>query len=157
VTSLGAALTAAGHEVDLRTGEDIVSLTDEQAERPRFVFFYAVDAAHPWLEVKESPLAKSGLDRLRSLLKNGPGARIHTIGWWRGVARLKDTLGFGGTDDVGAWIALDVQGSELNTLAAGQIIDWSPRPHRAVFFDRTTHSRPEVVIPFDTSTALGTP
>ncbi|WP_436497468.1 FtsK/SpoIIIE domain-containing protein [Actinokineospora sp. HUAS TT18] len=157
VSKLAAVLTAAGHAVDLRTGEDIVALTEEQPERPRFVFFYAVDAAHQWLDVKESPLAKSGLDRLRSLLKNGPGARVHTIGWWRGVARLKDTLGFGGTDDVGAWVALDVQGSELNTLAAGQIIDWSPRPHRAIFFDRTTHSRPDVLIPFDTTTALDAP
>lgn len=157
VKRLADVLTGGGHEVDLRTGEDIATLTEESAKRPRFVFFYAVDAAHPWLEVKEPPLMRSGLDRLRSLLKNGPAAHVHTIGWWRGVGRLKDTLGFGGTDDVGAWVALDVQGQELNSIAAGQLIDWSPRPHRAVFFDRTTHARPQVLIPFDTSTAMDTP
>ncbi len=154
VQGLAGALRSVGHKVDLRTGEDIAALTGETATRPRFVFFYAVDAAHQWLEAKE-PLKPSGLDRLRSLLKNGPGSGVHVLGWWRGVGRLKDTLGFGGVDDIGAWVALDVQGSELNSLAAGQIVDWSPRPHRAVFFDRSTHSRPEVLIPFDTSTALG--
>ncbi|MGQ0838529.1 FtsK/SpoIIIE domain-containing protein [Actinokineospora sp.] len=150
-------LAAAGHSVDLRTGEDIAALTAETAERPRYVFFYGVDAAHRWLERKEPPAMTSGLDRLRSLLKNGPAHHVHTIGWWRGVGRLKETLGFAGTEDVGAWIALDVQGAELITLAAGQVVDWSPRPHRAVFFDRTTHSRPDVLIPFDTSTALDAP
>jgi hypothetical protein len=154
VQRLADLLRQADHAVDHRTGEDIVTLTEETNERPRFVFFYAVDAAHQWLEAKESPGARSGLDRLRSLLKNGPTARVHTIGWWRGVSRLKETLGYTGTDDIGAWVALDVQGTELNSLAAGQTIDWSPRPHRAVFFDRTTHSRPDVLIPFDTTTVV---
>ncbi len=93
---------------------------------------------------------RSGLDDLRALLKNGPANHVHTIGWWRGTGRLKDTLGFTGADDIGAWVALDVQGAELNTLAAGQVIDWSPRPKRAIFFDKSIHSSPDVLIPFNT-------
>jgi hypothetical protein len=27
-------------------------------------------------------------------------------------------------------------------------VHWSPRPGRALFFDRTTHGAPEVIIPF---------
>ncbi|SDD65182.1 FtsK/SpoIIIE domain-containing protein [Actinokineospora iranica] len=155
------ALLRAKHKVEFRSGEDagklaevIATLTEQQTDKPRYVFFYAVDAAHQWLEHKQPPLMISGLDRLRSLLKNGPSARIHTFGWWRGISRLKDTLGFSGADDIGAWVALDVQGADLSTLAAGQFVDWSPRPHRAVFFDRSTHSKPEILIPFDTSAAL---
>jgi hypothetical protein len=49
-------------------------------------------------------------------------------------------------DDLGAWVALDVQGAELGTLAPGMIVRWSPRPGRGLFFDRAQHSLPEVVI-----------
>jgi hypothetical protein len=148
VTRLAAAMT--GHAVDLRTDASIADLTPSSAERPRFILFFAVDAAHQWLEVKQPPLMRAKLEDFRALLKNGPANHVHTIGWWRGTGRLKDTLGFGGADDIGAWIALDVQGAELNTLAAGQVIDWSPRPRRAIFFDKSTHSSPDVIIPFDT-------
>lgn len=73
---------------------------------------------------------------------------LHVLGWWRGVARLKDTLGFGGTEDIGAWVALDVQGSELAAFCAGQVVHWAPRAGRALFFDRSTHASPEVTVPF---------
>ncbi|TCO46553.1 FtsK/SpoIIIE domain-containing protein [Actinocrispum wychmicini] len=150
VCALASKLSLAGHSVDLRTDATIADLTPASAERPRFVLFFAVDAAHQWLEHKEPPLMKAKLDDLRALLRNGPANHVHTIGWWRGIGRLKDTLGFAGGDDIGAWVALDVQGAELGTLAAGQVIDWSPRPRRAIFFDKSTHSSPDVIIPFDT-------
>jgi hypothetical protein len=150
VTRLAGVLAAAGHSVDLRTDSTIAELAPQSGERPRFILFFAVDAAHQWLELKEPPAMRSKLDDLRALLKNGPANHVHTIGWWRGAGRLKDTLGFTGADDIGAWVALDVQGAELNTLAAGQVIDWSPRPKRAIFFDKSTHSTPVVIIPFDT-------
>lgn len=128
---------------------------------PRILLLYGVDAALPSLEAKAVGQLKSGLDHLRTLLKNGPSHGVHTIGWWRSVARLKDTLGFGGTDDIGTWAALDVQGNDLSPFAAGQVVHWSPRPGRALFFDRTTHGAPEVIIPFQRPetepTAGGTP
>jgi hypothetical protein len=50
-------------------------------------------------------------------------------------------------DDVGAFLGLDVQGTELSGLInPGVRLLWSPRPGRALFFDRTRHARPEVVI-----------
>jgi hypothetical protein len=150
VTRLARILSAVGHSVDLRTGEGIAQLVPSSGERPRFILFFAVDSAHQWLERKEPGSIRSGLDDFRALLKNGPANHVHTIGWWRGTGRLKDSLGFAGADDIGAWVALDVQGAELNTLAAGQVIDWSPRPKRAIFFDKSVHSAPDVLIPFDT-------
>ncbi|WP_424187488.1 FtsK/SpoIIIE domain-containing protein [Actinokineospora sp. G85] len=153
--ALAKRLRVDGHDVEERYGEDIAALTEPSSlDRKRFVFFFAVDAAAHLLEHKPDPFTESGFDRLRGLLKKGPSGNVHTFGWWRGMGRFKETLGFGGMDDIGGWVALDVQGGELNTLAGGQIVDWSPRPHRAVFFDRTTHSLPEVLIPFDTTTAL---
>jgi hypothetical protein len=55
----------------------------------------------------------------------------------------------GQVDDIGPWVAFDVQGQELNSLAPGQLIAWSPRESRGLFFDRFEHARPEVIIPFD--------
>ncbi|MEU0530128.1 FtsK/SpoIIIE domain-containing protein [Amycolatopsis tolypomycina] len=124
------------------------SMTGSMTGGAKVLLLYGVDAALPSLEAKAVGQLKSGLDHLRVVLKQGPGHGIHTIGWWRSIARLKDTLGFGGTDDIGTWAALDVQGNELSPFAAGQVVHWSPRPGRALFFDRTTHGAPEVIIPF---------
>ncbi|WP_199429879.1 FtsK/SpoIIIE domain-containing protein [Qaidamihabitans albus] len=153
VTELADRLTAGGHKVDVVDPGDLpdrcatlaAELSDVRTHR--MLVLYGVDAALPALEQK-APGQQSGLDHLRVLLKQGPGKGLHVLGWWRGIARLKDTLGFGGTDDIGAWAALDVQGNELSPLCAGQVVHWAPRPGRALFFDRTTHSSPEVVIPF---------
>jgi hypothetical protein len=139
-----------GHDaslVDDLTGV-LESMTGSISGGAKVLLLYGVDAALPSLEVKAVGQLKSGLDHLRMILKQGPGHGIHTIGWWRSIARLKDTLGFAGTDDIGTWAALDVQGNELSPFAAGQVVHWSPRPGRALFFDRTTHGAPEVIIPF---------
>jgi hypothetical protein len=133
--------------VDDLTGV-LESMTGSMSGGAKILLLYGVDAALPSLEAKAIGQLKSGLDHLRMLLKQGPSHGIHTIGWWRSIARLKDTLSFAGTDDIGAWAALDVQGNELAPFAAGQVVHWSPRPGRALFFDRTTHGAPEVIIPF---------
>ncbi|MFI5584743.1 FtsK/SpoIIIE domain-containing protein [Amycolatopsis sp. NPDC051758] len=143
-------LRADGHQaslVDNLTGV-LESMTSSMSGNAKVLLLYGVDAALPALETKAIGQLKSGLDHLRVVLKQGPGHGIHTIGWWRSIARLKDTLGFAGTDDIGTWAALDVQGNELAPFAAGQVVHWSPRPGRALFFDRTTHGAPEVIIPF---------
>jgi hypothetical protein len=152
VTDLVERLRGEGHTVELVT--DLSTRLTELAEGmnqldgPKVLLLYGVDAALPALEAKAPGVAKSGLDQLRIILKQGPGHGVHTVGWWRSVSRLKDTLGFGGTDDIGSWAALDVQGNELAPFAAGQVVQWSPRPGRALFFDRSTHGAPEVIIPF---------
>jgi hypothetical protein len=146
-------LKADGHLVEMLHEEELgarmLKLIEEPSERSRMLLLYGVDAALPLLEAKKPGELKSGLDHFRTVLKQGPSRNVHTLGWWRSTARLKDTLGFGSTDDIGAWAALDVQGSELSPFAAGQVVHWSPRPGRALFFDRSTHVSPEVMIPFD--------
>src|SRR5262249_55066795 len=124
-------LRAEGHVADLVDDATalMTSIVDgELGGASRILLLYGVDAALPALEAKAPGQLKSGLDHLRTVLKTGPGHGVHTIGWWRSIARLKDTLGFGGTDDIGTWAALDVQGNELSPFAAGQVVHWSPRP-----------------------------
>ena len=107
---------------------------------PEYVLGYAFDAAPAYRE------------QLRKLLADGPERRVHVLGWWRSVARLRDDLGGVGArlDTIGAWVALDVQGAELSPLSpqpGGPV--WYPRPRRALFFDRSVHRHPEVIIPYE--------
>ena len=108
---------------------------------PHYVLGYALDAG-----------GASYRDRWRVLLTDGPEQRIHVLGWWRSVPRLRDDLGGLGArlDTIGAWVALDVQGPELSPLSpqpGGPV--WYPRPRRALFFDRSVHRHPEVIIPYE--------
>ncbi len=161
-------LRDAGHEVGLMGLDGIRGLVEDTAARitasmtgetgaplePHYVVVYAVDAAQALLEIKDDKRV-SGVDRLRTVLKHGPEHRTHVLGWWRGVQRLKNSLPPGVYDDVGAWVAFDVQGKDLVSFGPEQVLTWSPRPRRGLFFDRFEHSRPQVVIPFDTEPRRG--
>jgi DNA segregation ATPase FtsK/SpoIIIE, S-DNA-T family len=119
--------------------EDAAAASAETvADRPHFLFLYAVDAA---------PDGES----VRQILRHGPERRIHVLGWWRGAAMLRETLGGAGsrTDPIGAWVALDVHGRELGPYfpGSGQPV-WYPRPWRALHFDRSVHRGAEVIIPY---------
>ncbi|GAB1641168.1 FtsK/SpoIIIE domain-containing protein [Krasilnikovia sp. MM14-A1259] len=118
---------------------------DIPADRPHFLILYAVDAA---------PGGARTAELLRTILRQGPERRIHVLGWWRGAALLRETLGGQGsrTDAIGAWVALDVHGSELAPYypGAGAPV-WYPRPWRALHFDRSVHRGAEVIIPYGAS------
>ena len=118
--------------------------------QPHYVFLYGVDGAQADAGVAATGVyPATGLDHLRTVLRHGPEHHTHVFGWWRGVGRLKASLPIGQVEDIGPWVAFDVQGQELSTLAPGQLISWSPRARRGLFFDRFAHARPQVIIPFD--------
>ncbi|GAA2705609.1 FtsK/SpoIIIE domain-containing protein [Actinoplanes palleronii] len=108
---------------------------------PHYVLGYALDAA-----------GAAHRPALKTLLTEGPEQRIHVLGWWRSVPRLRDDLGGIGArfDTIGAWVALDVHGADLTPLhpqPGGPV--WYPRTRRALFFDRSVHRTPEVIIPYE--------
>ncbi len=108
--------------------------------RPLLVVLFAADAA-------DSLLGPAGTDALRRVLRSGPETGVHVLGWWRSAQRLRAVLSVSATvDDVGCWVALDVQGSEMAALSPSMLVHWSPRPGRGLLYDRAQHSRPEVVI-----------
>ncbi|WP_407923897.1 FtsK/SpoIIIE domain-containing protein [Actinoplanes derwentensis] len=112
------------------------------ADRPHFILIYAADAL---------PGGKAAGDQLRTILQQGPERRLHVLGWWRGAALLRESLGgpASRTDSIGAWVALDVHGSELSPYYPGQgAPNWYPRPWRALHFDRSVHRGAEVIIPY---------
>jgi hypothetical protein len=120
---------------------------------PHYLLLYAVDAAAGRLNARVG--GRSGLEHLRRILHDGPERRTHVLAWWRGVARMRADLGgpASRTDQIGAWVALDVQGAELgSTLYPGSGgPDWYPRPWRGLFFDRAVHRTGQVIIPYDPS------
>jgi DNA segregation ATPase FtsK/SpoIIIE, S-DNA-T family len=152
-------LRAGGHRVDTLGLDGIGALVAELAvdvagrltggqarAEPHYLLLYGVDGASGVLEQKDPNTFKSGLDGLRQVLKGGPETGLHLLGWWRSVQRLRAVLSMGaGVDDIGCWVAFDVQGSELGALAPG-MVSWSPRPARGLVFDRYTMPRPEVMI-----------
>ena len=160
--ALAARLADGGHPVDT-VGLDgfatlIATQAAEVAERlgggaaatvrpePHYLLLYGVDGASGVLERKDPDTFRTGLDTLRQLLRGGPETGLHLLGWWRSVQRLRAVLSMGaGVDDVGCWVAFDVQGAELGPLAPG-LVTWSPRPARGLVFDRYTQRRPEVMI-----------
>jgi hypothetical protein len=84
---------------------------------------------------------------MRKVLRHGPECGVHVLGWWRSITRLRTLLTMSASiDDLGAWVALDVQGSELPGLVPGMLFSWSPRPGRGLFFDRSQHAIPEVIM-----------
>jgi len=123
------------------TAADVVERLKGAARTPVYVILYAGDAG-------EAVLERPQLDELRKVLRFGPEVGVHVVGWWRSTARLRTLLSMSASpDDLGAWVALDVQGSELGSLAPpGLLPVWAPRPGRALLFDRARHTRPEVVI-----------
>ncbi|WP_328476878.1 FtsK/SpoIIIE domain-containing protein [Actinoplanes sp. NBC_00393] len=115
------------------------------ADRPHFILIYAADAL---------PGGRAAAEQLRTVLRQGPERRLHVIGWWRGAGLLRDSLGGHATrtDPIGAWVALDVHGSELSPYYPGTgAPNWYPRPWRALHFDRSVHRGAEVIIPYGTS------
>jgi S-DNA-T family DNA segregation ATPase FtsK/SpoIIIE len=116
------------------------SLTEmPELDIPHYVLGYALDAG-----------ADPGI--LRRLVTEGPERRTHVLGWWRSVSRLRDSLGGPASrlDPIGAWVALDIQGADLAPLypqPGGPA--WYPRARRALFFDRSVHRTPEVIIPYE--------
>jgi S-DNA-T family DNA segregation ATPase FtsK/SpoIIIE len=106
---------------------------------PHYVLGYALDAAPHQAQ-------------LRALLTDGPARRTHLLGWWRSVARLRANLGGPDArlDAIGAWVALDVHGADLGPLCSQPCgPTWHPRARRALFFDRSVHRVPEVIIPYE--------
>jgi hypothetical protein len=157
--ALAARLEAFGHPVSreelpgigtlvAETASDVAQrLVDGQRrDEAHYLLLYGVDGASGVLDQKDPTTFRSGMDSLRQILKSGPETGLHVLGWWRSVQRLRAVLSMGaGVDDIGCWIACDVQGAELGSLAPG-VVQWAPRPGRGLMFDRYTQRRPEVLI-----------
>ena len=136
------------HRLDAAGLRDrVAALAAEPAGREYLVVF-GMDAAAPVLGATDPGTFRSGLDDLRTLLRQGPGQGVHLLGWWRGLRRLADDLG--GTqnrDDVACLVALNVPGAELALHLGAHDLTYTPRADRALLIDRHDQ-RTRLIVPF---------
>ncbi|MGX4658162.1 FtsK/SpoIIIE domain-containing protein [Micromonospora sp. SCSIO 07396] len=113
-------------------------LTAPAGAGPTYLVVFGVDVP---------PAEELPVDRLRALLREGPPAGRHLLGWWRTVPPLAGLVEPDG--EVGkltAVAAVDVPGAQLAALF-GHPVQWRPRPARVVLWD-TTDDRGTVLVPF---------
>jgi hypothetical protein len=96
---------------------------------------------------RDEASGKSGLDDLRTVLRDGPGRGVHVLGWWRDAGRMRADLGTDGVADISGLVALDVTGEALRALLGDGAPDWSPRPNRALLIDQH-ENRTRLIVPF---------
>ncbi|MFI6272707.1 FtsK/SpoIIIE domain-containing protein [Micromonospora zamorensis] len=137
--ALAEALTA---ELAARHSAEMVDLptllADPVDELPTYLVVFGLDRPGP----RELPV-----DRLRALLRDGPPAGRHLLGWWRAVppfAALFEPAGE--VDKLAAVVVLDVPVAQL-TPVFGRPVEWRARPDRAVLWDGPDE-RGRVLVPF---------
>ena len=156
VDAAAATLKAAGHihEILGVAGyRDVISRLvaegpkERTADHRTYVLVFGADAASSLLKQVIPGTKRKGIDDLRELLRDGPMNGHHVLGWWRGVRRLTDDLGTGGKDEISSILALNVRGTDLNSLFGQFDLEWSPRGNRALYLDRGEDTR-RLLVPF---------
>ncbi|MEV4842099.1 FtsK/SpoIIIE domain-containing protein [Micromonospora matsumotoense] len=113
-------------------------LTVAAGPDPTYLVVFGVDAP----AAEELPP-----DRLRALLREGPPAGRHLLGWWRTVPPFAGLVEPDGeVGKLATVAAVDVPGAQLAPLF-GHPVQWRPRPGRVVLWD-TADDRGTVLVPF---------
>jgi hypothetical protein len=158
VDSLVLELQAAGHvaeELDLPGYRDALARLGaaDQGEYGRpgahatYLVAFGADVGSAVLKQPHPGVKRTGLDDLRTVLRDGPMRGVHVLGWWRGVRRFTDDLGAAGKEDVAGVVALNVRGNDLGLAFGDEVRNWTPRENRALFVDRH-EDRVSLVVPF---------
>ena len=106
-------------------------------DQPGYVVIFGMDAM---------PAGTLPPDRLRLVLRTGPGRSVHLLSWWRGVRRFTEEIGPAAREDVAGLVFLNVPATDASLLL-GRPVDWHPRANRALLHDRHT-DRTAVIVPF---------
>jgi len=152
VDDLVATLTRAGHDcTEVDAGRLRVTLGElaapEGTGKPTYVVMFAADVIVPLLSERGAN-RQTGLDDLRTVLRQGPGHGVHVLGWWRIARRFSDAIGgAAGREDVACLVALNVPGTELSSLVGDHTLAWQSRPNRALLLDRHDQ-RQRLIVPF---------
>jgi S-DNA-T family DNA segregation ATPase FtsK/SpoIIIE len=152
VDDLVTMLTGAGHDcVEVDAGRLRATLAELAAPgnvtKPTYVVAFAADVVLPLLS-ERGPNRQTGLDDLRTVLRQGPGRGVHVLGWWRIARRFSDAIGgSAGREDVTCLVVLNVASNELSSLVGDHTLTWQARPNRALLLDRDDQ-RQRLIVPF---------
>lgn len=128
-------LRAAGHEPEVIGAAELPDTVTALADQPvggtvTHLVLFGADSAAP-------VLGTTGITRLRTILKQGPGRGIHVLGWWRGQRRFTEDIGgSSGREDVACLVVLNLPGSEIGGLIGDLTNEYRPRDNRALVVDR---------------------
>jgi len=108
------------------------------AAEPTYLVVFGLDR----VAAEELPV-----EELRTLLREGPPAGRHLLGWWRVVPPFAALLGpEDAVDKLAAVAAVDVPGAQLAAVFH-RPVEWRPRPGRVVLWDGPDE-RGVVLVPF---------
>ncbi|MGB2569345.1 FtsK/SpoIIIE domain-containing protein [Micromonospora citrea] len=131
-----AAELADRHRVETVDGAGLLTALD--GDGPGYLVVFGLDLAKP---------AELPVERLRTLLRDGPPAGTHLLGWWRTMPPFAALLEpEGEVDKLAAVAVVDVPGAMLGAVF-GRPVSWRPRPGRAVLWDGPGE-RGTVLVPF---------
>jgi DNA segregation ATPase FtsK/SpoIIIE, S-DNA-T family len=132
-TLLAADLAQAGHVVESADADRLRATLADQSMRDTYVIGFGMDGVG---------------DNLRWLLRDGPMANVHLIGWWRSLRRFgEDAGGSDGPDNVAGLVLLNVPAAEVAMFLDQPDLDWQPRANRALAHDRHA-SLTQVIVPY---------
>ncbi|WP_026212440.1 FtsK/SpoIIIE domain-containing protein [Longispora albida] len=143
-------LAASGHACAQVTADGLPGVLAGLADggKDTYLVLLGADAASATLTARDPATRRSGADDLRAVLASGPGRGVHVLGWWRSTRRLADDLGgSAGRDLISCLLALNVTGPDLATLTGDPMLEWQPRPNRALLLDAHNHTR-QLIVPF---------
>ncbi|MBQ1024445.1 FtsK/SpoIIIE domain-containing protein [Micromonospora sp. C95] len=125
------------HQVDRVDLAGLVAVAD--AGEPAYLVVFGLDVA----PAEQLPPA-----RLRALLRDGPPAGQHLLGWWRTVPSFATLVEPDETvDKLTAVAVAGVPGAQL-TPVFGRPVEWRPRPDRVVLWDGPAE-RGVVLVPYE--------
>jgi len=157
VTRLSQALTALGHQADMRTaGRLVETLTELGGEitlrregtpvTPTYLAAFGMDRA-PNLRIPDPATFAQPIDSLHALWREGSPLSIHVLGWWGNVRSYNDQLGMEANGTVDALALLRVSSQDVIDLL-GPFVSWNGPTNRALVRDVAEATDPTVIVPF---------
>lgn len=135
-----------GHDVQLVPAAELSTVIAELAQLKshgvqRYLILFGGDTIAPIV-------GTAGQKQLRTIFKQGPGAGIHVIGWWRGYARFVEDLGTtNAREDVACLVVLNIPGQQIGAFIGDINSSYVPRDNRALIIDRHTNTM-RLCVPF---------
>ena len=131
--TLAADLSEAGHTVEVVEITALRSILGDPSTHDTYIVGFGLDGTG---------------SVLHRALREGPSARTHLMGWWRGLRRFQDDIGGpAGQADVAGLVLLNVPAGDVSKLLDEPELDWQPRTNRALVHDRHD-ARTQVIVPY---------
>jgi len=84
------------------------------------------------------------------LVKDGPGAGIHIIGWWKKLDTFRQQVGYGGENYFDIRLALKLDANSAKQLMDDPLLEWRPADNRMLAWDSSCLPEPISMIPYST-------